>query len=72
MADDWLILTPDNLGFAIINPDRDVLVTLDMGHWAEFVERPVAIRMTPTEARTIAAMLARKADEAEAKTTPNP
>ena len=63
--DDWLILTPQELGFAVGNPDRGVLVTLNLGQWSQYVGRPVAIRMTPTEARKIAQTLARKADEAE-------
>lgn len=67
MADsDLLILTPSNLGFGIDNPSRDLLVRLDFGQWEQYVGRPIAIRMTPTEARRIAQTLARKADEAEA------
>jgi ethanolamine utilization microcompartment shell protein EutS len=66
MADAPLILTPKELGFSIVNPDRDVLVHLDFGQWEQYVGRPIAIRMTPLEARRIAQTLARKADEAEA------
>ena len=72
MNDDPLILSPERLGFAILGINRSVLVTLDLGQWAQFVGRPVAIQMTPTEARQIARVLKRKADEAEAAPIPTP
>ena len=65
--DDWLILTPDQMGFGVLNPARDVLVSLDLGAWTQFVGRKIAIRMTPSEARMLAEKLARKAAEAETK-----
>jgi ethanolamine utilization microcompartment shell protein EutS len=70
MVDDerFLIITPENLAFSVLNPNRDLLVHLDIDP-QHFGLRPglgLAIRMTPTEARRIAQTLARKADEAEA------
>lgn len=51
--DDWLVLTPDNLGFAILNPDRSVAISLDLGRWQEFVGKTVAIRMSHTKHVTL-------------------
>lgn len=59
-----LILTPDNLSLAIHK--SDVVVGLDFSSAGVFPELEVAIRMTPSEARLIAAALIRKAGEAEA------
>lgn len=64
--DDPLVLTPENLGVAVMNPERDVIVTVDLGRWQEFVGRPLVLRMTPAETRRFAEALSRKADEAEA------
>lgn len=69
---DWLILTPQNLGFAVYGPTRDVLVTIDPGAWGQYLPRPVALRLSATEARALAEMLRKKADEAEAGRSQDP
>jgi hypothetical protein len=61
-----LVLTAKGLGITILNPDRDVIVTVDLGPWAEFVGRPVVFRLTSDEARQFAQGLRSKANEAEA------
>jgi hypothetical protein len=71
MADgDWLILSGERVRFAI-SPEAEVLMRLDMGPAQEFLPHPVAIRMTPAEARDIARRLTKTADEAEAR-SPGP
>jgi hypothetical protein len=63
-GEDWLILRPQGTTFAVIKPDI-VLMRFDLGPQTEFVEHPIAIQMTPTEARQIAQILIAKAQEAE-------
>ncbi len=62
----YLVITPNNLAFSVLTPDRDVAVHLDLDpkHTGMLID--VVIRMTPTEARRIAEVLTRKAGEAEA------
>jgi ethanolamine utilization microcompartment shell protein EutS len=63
----YLILTPPQIGYSIVNPDRDVLLHLDLDREETgLIGVEVVIRMTPTEARQVARGLLRKADEAEA------
>jgi hypothetical protein len=68
MADEkrYLVITPNNLGFSVVTPDRDVCLHLDLdpAHTGLLID--VVIRMTPTEARQTAQTLLRKAAEAEA------
>jgi hypothetical protein len=60
------VITPKNLAFSIVNPDRDVIVALDLDPKQSGLLIDVAIRMSPNEARLVGATLIRKADEAEA------
>jgi|HubBroStandDraft_1064217.scaffolds.fasta_scaffold472059_2 hypothetical protein len=62
----YLVITPNNLGFSVLNPDRDVGLHLDLDPEHTGLLIDVVIRMTPTEARQTAQTLIRKADEAEA------
>jgi ethanolamine utilization microcompartment shell protein EutS len=62
----YLVITPNQLAFSILNPDRDVTVHLDLDPERTGLLVDVVIRMTPTEARRIAETLVRKADAAEA------
>ncbi len=64
----WLVLSPRQLEFGI-NPKRNVTIRLDYDR-TELGLAPgvvLAMEMTPAEARSIANVLARKADEAEAE-----
>jgi len=62
-----LVVTPQQIAVAIINPDRDVAIHLDLDQeQTGLLGIEVMVRMTPTEARQIAQALVRKADEAEA------
>lgn len=73
MADgDWLILSADDIRFAT-TPEAEVLMRLDMGPAQQFLPHPVAVRLTPRQARYIAQQLTSKADEAENRspTAPN-
>ena len=67
---DWLILTPDQIRFTLAE-DAEVLMRLDLGPSGQFLEHPVAIRMTSSQARQIAAELVAKADEAETQSPPS-
>ena len=63
----WLTITPLDIAVGVLKPDRSVAVQLriypDHLHLAPAVG--VALRMTPTEARRIARLLQKMADEAE-------
>jgi hypothetical protein len=62
-----LVITPNNLAFSVINPDRNVcrLLDLDPAHTGLLID--AVIRMIPAEARGTAKILLQKADEAEAE-----
>ena len=64
----WIVITPQDISVGVLKPERAVAVQLrihpDHLHLAPAVG--VALRMTPTEARRIAMLLQRTADEAEA------
>lgn len=68
MTEKWLVITPQNVAIGVLDPDHSVAMQLlihpDHLHLAPSVG--IAIRMTPAQAREIAAKLLRKADEAEA------
>lgn len=61
-----LVITPEGIGFSI-GPDREIFLTLvGLAEAAGLTPgTDVAIRMTSTEARRMADVLKRKADEAE-------
>jgi ethanolamine utilization microcompartment shell protein EutS len=70
MADEkrYLVITPDKVAVSVLNPERDVGVHLDLDPGESgLLGIEVVVRMTPTESRRIAALITRKADEAEAK-----
>jgi|HubBroStandDraft_2_1064218.scaffolds.fasta_scaffold00063_28 hypothetical protein len=63
----WLFLSPQSLIFGI-NPKRNVSIRLDYDR-TELGLAPgvhLAMELTPAEARQLASVLFRKADEAEA------
>ena len=62
----YLVITPNQLAFSILNPDNDVAVHLDLDPERTGLLVDVVIRMTPAEARRIAETLVRRADAAEA------
>ena len=62
----YLVITPNELSFSVLNPNRDVCVHLDLDPARTGLLIDVGVRMTPAEARKLAQTLLRKADEAEA------
>jgi hypothetical protein len=68
MADKrYLVITRENIGVAVIDPERAVAIHLDLDRKETgLLGIEVMIRMSATEARRIAQVLIRKADEAEA------
>jgi hypothetical protein len=65
MPNTKLILTPDQVAVSVLPEQGMVFLELDLGQWDQFLEHELAIRMTPEQARQIAAALNRKADAAE-------
>jgi hypothetical protein len=62
----YLVITPNELSFSLLNPDRAVCVHLDLDPACTGLLIDVIARMTPAEVRQVAQTLLRKADEAEA------
>jgi hypothetical protein len=64
----WVTITPQDISVGVLKPERSVAIQLlihpDHLHLAPAVG--VALRMTPAEARRIAKILQKTADEAEA------
>ncbi len=71
MIERFLVIKPDGLAIAIVNPDRDVVIHLRGLEKAAGLTPglQVMIEMTPTEARQFAQALIRKADEAEGRSS---
>lgn len=69
MADDrWLIITPTDIRLATSEPpDNSVIMMVDVSHEETGLAPGVhlGLRMSPTEARQLAAALVRRADAAE-------
>ena len=64
----WLMITPSQMGVQADQTSQSVVLGLDVSG-AEFGLGPglnVGLRMSPTEARQLAATILRKADEVEA------
>jgi len=63
----YLVITPENIGVSVIDPDRAVAIHLDLDReQTGLLGIEVMIRMSPIEARQVAETLLRKAGEAEA------
>jgi ethanolamine utilization microcompartment shell protein EutS len=61
----FLVVTPDKIALAVVNPDRDVVIHVDLDkERTGLLGIELMIRMTPTEARQFAEALVRKAGEA--------
>lgn len=67
-----LIVTPDQYGVGILPEDRSVALQFDLGGEAGlFPELVLVLRLEPNEARALAAVLQRKAAEAEGLGSPH-
>ena len=61
-----LVLTADQMAISLLPAQGRILLQLDVRQWEQFLEHELAISLVPSEARQIARLLTKKADEAEA------